>query len=229
MADKPVNFVNWFDAARVSNWLHNGGNTGADTEIGAYSLSGATTGVFSKNIDSRFWIPSENEWYKAAYYMGGSLSAGYWRFPTQSNTLGSAYKPDSQGDGSRLAINQSVANYNDFMKWGLPTDGYGNVTTVGLNGAPSAYGTFDMAGNVYEMTDTLDAGSRIIRGGSYFSPSGPFFQTHVSRDGRDFGGISEGSGLGFRIAAVPEPSTYAMAFAGLGCGGYSMWRRRKRA
>ncbi|MCE9629778.1 MAG: PEP-CTERM sorting domain-containing protein [Planctomycetia bacterium] len=31
------------------------------------------------------------------------------------------------------------------------------------------------------------------------------------------------------ITAVPEPSTCAMALAGLACGGYSMWRRRKRA
>ena len=30
-------------------------------------------------------------------------------------------------------------------------------------------------------------------------------------------------------AAVPEPSTCAMALAGLACGGYSIWRRRKRA
>jgi hypothetical protein len=30
-------------------------------------------------------------------------------------------------------------------------------------------------------------------------------------------------------AAVPEPSTYAMALAGLACGGYTMFRRRKRA
>jgi len=28
--------------------------------------------------------------------------------------------------------------------------------------------------------------------------------------------------------AVPEPSTYAMALAGIACGGFSMWRRRKR-
>jgi hypothetical protein len=37
---------------------------------------------------------------------------------------------------------------------------------------------------------------------------------------------------GFRLAspvAVPEPSTYAMALAGLACGGYSVFRRRKRA
>lgn len=31
------------------------------------------------------------------------------------------------------------------------------------------------------------------------------------------------------LHAVPEPSTYAMAIAGLACGGFSMWRRRKRA
>ena len=29
--------------------------------------------------------------------------------------------------------------------------------------------------------------------------------------------------------AVPEPSTYCMALAGLACGGYSMFRRRKQA
>jgi hypothetical protein len=37
---------------------------------------------------------------------------------------------------------------------------------------------------------------------------------------------------GFRLAspvAVPEPSTYAMALAGVACGGFAMWRRRKLA
>lgn len=31
------------------------------------------------------------------------------------------------------------------------------------------------------------------------------------------------------ITAVPEPSTYAMALGGLACGGFSFFRRRKRA
>jgi hypothetical protein len=31
------------------------------------------------------------------------------------------------------------------------------------------------------------------------------------------------------VTAVPEPSTCAMALAGLACGGYSLFRRRKRA
>jgi hypothetical protein len=39
----------------------------------------------------------------------------------------------------------------------------------------------------------------------------------------------ESNSSGFRLAAVPEPSTYCMALAGLACGGYSVFRRRKRA
>jgi hypothetical protein len=33
----------------------------------------------------------------------------------------------------------------------------------------------------------------------------------------------------FQIRAIPEPSTIAIALAGLACGGFSMWRRQKRA
>ena len=32
-----------------------------------------------------------------------------------------------------------------------------------------------------------------------------------------------------QVRAVPEPSAYCMALAGLACGGYSLFRRRKRA
>jgi len=32
-----------------------------------------------------------------------------------------------------------------------------------------------------------------------------------------------------QVAPVPEPATYAMALAGIACGGYSVFRRRKRA
>ena len=31
------------------------------------------------------------------------------------------------------------------------------------------------------------------------------------------------------VLGVPEPSTCAMALAGLACGGYSLFRRRKQA
>ena len=66
MGDKPVNYVSWYDAARFVNWLHNGQGTGG-TETGAYSLSG-NIGIVTKNVGVTVWIPTESEWYKAAYY-----------------------------------------------------------------------------------------------------------------------------------------------------------------
>jgi len=41
--------------------------------------------------------------------------------------------------------------------------------------------------------------------------------------------VATDGGLSVGVAAVPEPSTYAMALAGLACGGFSIVRRRKRA
>jgi formylglycine-generating enzyme len=62
MGDKPVNYVSWYDAARFTNWLHNGQGSGS-TETGAYTLNG-NTGLITKNVGATVWLPSEDEWYK---------------------------------------------------------------------------------------------------------------------------------------------------------------------
>lgn len=72
----PVTFVSWGDAARFSNWLHNGQPTGSQnastTEDGAYTLNGAISDAalyaVSRNANANWFIPSVNEWYKAAYH-----------------------------------------------------------------------------------------------------------------------------------------------------------------
>lgn len=66
MANKPVVYITWVDAARFANWLHNGAGTGS-TETGSYTMNGSRTDIL-KNSGANFWIPSEDEWYKAAYY-----------------------------------------------------------------------------------------------------------------------------------------------------------------
>ena len=72
--NKPVNYVSWFDCARYCNWLHNGKPTGlqnnSTTEDGAYTLNGLITGdtVAKNDASAKYHIPTENEWYKAAYY-----------------------------------------------------------------------------------------------------------------------------------------------------------------
>ena len=114
MGNKPVNFVNWWNAARYVNWLHNGkpnGVAGAGTtETGVYTIlpilrvSGAKPAANNKYT---FWIPSEDEWYKAAYYdptkNGGA--GGYWNYATQSDTLPDSIVANGTGDAINTARN----------------------------------------------------------------------------------------------------------------------------
>ena len=59
---------------------------------GAYTLNGATTGnAVAVNPGAAFYIPTENEWYKAAYYSpnyGGVSVPGYYAYATQSDSPG---------------------------------------------------------------------------------------------------------------------------------------------
>ncbi|MEM7384016.1 MAG: SUMF1/EgtB/PvdO family nonheme iron enzyme [Verrucomicrobiota bacterium] len=61
-ANAAVTWVSWYDALRYCNWLH-----GGESENGAYQFSG-TTRVGDREPDARYFLPTENEWYKAAYY-----------------------------------------------------------------------------------------------------------------------------------------------------------------
>src|SRR5436190_1925357 len=65
MGNKPVNFVSCYDALRFANWLNNGQGSG-DTETGAYTLSLGQS--VARNAGATWFLPTENEWYKAAYY-----------------------------------------------------------------------------------------------------------------------------------------------------------------
>jgi formylglycine-generating enzyme required for sulfatase activity len=93
-ANCPIAAVSWGDAARFCNWLANGQPTGPEgngiTETGSYTLNGWTDNTdlmsVTRNAGATYVIPTENEWYKAAYYKGGSTNAGYWAYPTQSDT-----------------------------------------------------------------------------------------------------------------------------------------------
>jgi hypothetical protein len=66
--NKPVVYVSWLDAARYCNWLHNGATDTSDTESGAYTLGAGIVSAVPKNAGAKYWIPTEDEWYKAAYY-----------------------------------------------------------------------------------------------------------------------------------------------------------------
>ncbi len=144
MANNPVVDVSWFDAARFCNWLQNGQPTGAEnaatTETGAYTLNGATTGIIQASANATVRLPTENEWYKAAYYNG--TTGTYTQYATQSNSITTAQ-----------------ANFNNAV---------GTTTPVGSYGIASYYGTYDQTGNVWNWNDAVISGaSRGLRGGSW--------------------------------------------------------------
>jgi formylglycine-generating enzyme len=204
MGDKPVNYVGWFEAARLSNWMVNGSTSSSSTETGAYTLNGATSGDAPVvNPGSSYFIPTENQWYKAAYYKGGGTNAGYWRNSTQSDSAPLAGSADSTGNGSAGSTGSS-ANFSRSADWnGLD----GNVTTVGTNGGPGAYGTFDMSGNVSEWNDLDETADSLrgIRGGGW---NGSTYSLSSTSRGTSKTSDKNFHSLGIRLAApvaVPEP------------------------
>jgi formylglycine-generating enzyme required for sulfatase activity len=58
------------------------------------------------------------------------------------------------------------ANYQNYVVWNSVN---GNVTSVGTNGGPSAYGTRDQCGNVWEWTENIYSDDRSLMGGSFNS------------------------------------------------------------
>jgi formylglycine-generating enzyme required for sulfatase activity len=218
---KPINLVSWFDAARVANWLHAGGLSygttaagAAATDGGAYTLNGATTGVApARNPGARYWIPTENEWYKAAYYKGGGLAAGYWRYATRSDSTPVAVNATADGTGTTGGVSPvtsgNFANYAFGATW---YETHGNLTTVGTNGGPSPSGAVDMSGNIDEWND-LDGSAgptRGNRGGTWatFMENQDFLSSSVRHP--YFDPAWETLETGFRLAAsvdaapVPE-------------------------
>lgn len=102
--NKPIIWISWFNAARYCNWLHNnkpsGSQNSSTTEDGAYTLNGVTVGVTkSRNSEAKYVIPSENEWYKAAYYKGAGINSGYWTYATQKDIAPTCVIADAEGDG----------------------------------------------------------------------------------------------------------------------------------
>jgi len=212
--NRPVTYVSWYDAARFSNWLQNGQPTGlgevaASTEQGAYTLDGDTTsGLETKNANALYWIPSENEWYKGAYYdpnKGGPGVAGYWTYATRSSTT----------PGNVVGNGTNQANYNNGVYSVTQSGAYGSsqqyLTDVGaFTNSASAYGTYDQTGELFEWNDGFVGSSRSLRGGSWNFPA-----DGLPSSNRIAGTQSAEVGyIGFRIASVPEPSSVTLALLG---------------
>jgi len=146
----PAVNVSRYEAMRYCNWLTTG-----DTNIGYYSTSdGGTTyqanalshDVYVAAYGTTYFIPTQDEWYKAAYWTGSGYSL-YADGTSDTNN------PPTEGGSA------SGWNYNDVN----PSPNYTRGTVLGTT---EQNGTVNMMGNVAEW---MEDSAGVIRGGSYVS------------------------------------------------------------
>ena len=144
--DKPATLMSWNKCARYVNWLNikeglqpayyfttSGVNDGITlwSSSEAWQLGGEN---LYRHKDAKYFLPSEDEWYKAAYYKSGGINAGYWSYPTGSNTA-----PTAVASGTTAG----TAVYNGQT---APAD-------VDQAGGLSPYGVMGQGGNVAEWVE----------------------------------------------------------------------------
>ncbi len=209
----PTNMISWYEAAQFINYL----NTSTD-HTAAYKFTGTQgTGDYAlgvwesgdagydstnpyRNSNAYYFMPTEDEWVKAAYWNGTSLQ--------------------TYASVGNLTPTQSGWNFYDGE---FATDPSG-PWDVG-SGSEELNGTFDMMGNVFELMespfssgDYLSGSGRIFRGGSF---SGNDFGLSSSYRGYGDPYVEFTTG-GFRVASVPEPCSLVL----LSLGGLMLRRRR---
>jgi formylglycine-generating enzyme required for sulfatase activity len=198
--NRPVNYVTYWNACRFVNWLHNNQPTGAQgvgtTETGAYTLTnnGIVNNTITRNSDAKWAIPSEDEWYKAAYHdKNAGLAAAYFDYATCNNALPGRDLYDVSGNSANL--------------YGTPVPiGSGIYTTVAgeFQNSDSSYGTYDQCGNLWEWNESIISDSyRSIRGGGF----GPTIDTFAANDRLGTTPTLDHNEIGFRVVCVPEPGS----------------------
>ena len=204
MSNKPVNFVSWYDAARMANWMTNGQGSGG-TETGVYILTGPTSiSGITRDLSSpnQVFIPTEDEWYKAAYHQPsaqGGDTDDYWLYATQSNSVPISDNPDDNPAGVNYRASDNTYAVSGTTTW-LPNP----FTDVGAyTDAASPYGAFDLNGNAFEYTESLIGSLRGVRGGSALNA-----QVNLLSLQRGSADPAIGSGsFGFRLASPAAAAT----------------------
>lgn len=206
----PVSYVSWFEAAKFANWLTTG-----DAYSGAYQFDDSGT-LMTVNRDAAvsaydmvYVLPTEDEWYKAAYYKpvnDGSYSlyaSGLDSVPIWGTTDGWNYFDDVSGRGFLL------------------DDSPNHMWETGFGGKEQN-GTYDMMGNIWEWNENTGDSiteERILRGGPH---SGGVNYMRSSTRG-DTDPAYNSNHVGFRVTVIPEPSVIAL----VGVFGGGLWFIRR--
>lgn len=208
--DKPATRASWFEAAQFVNWLNT--STGSLPAYnfdpnGDFQLWEAGDAGFDptnpfRNTQARYFLPSADEWYKAAFY--DPVTDQWFDFPNGSDT---APLPVASGTDPNTAV------------WNQPFDQ--GPADVMLAGGPSPFGTVGQAGNVLEWDETeLDLvngepqGLRGARGGTWIPTISDLdLSSSFRNQSLPWRSLTN---VGFRVAAIiPEPSSLWLVVSGL--------------
>ncbi|MFO0790391.1 MAG: SUMF1/EgtB/PvdO family nonheme iron enzyme [Pirellulales bacterium] len=206
--EKPATSVSWFEATRFVNWLNT--STGSppaykfdgsgNFQLWQPSDAGYDPNNLFRNKRAVYFLPSADEWYKAAYY--DPRAGVYWDYPTGGNS-----PPVAVAGGT--APGTAVYHQDLF-------DGPADTTQAG---GLSLFGIMGQGGNVDEWEESeLDRANdelfdyRVRRGGNWDSFS-PDLSVSFA-----FGGfpVQSFSGTGFRVGSiVPETTAISITCLGL--------------
>lgn len=222
--------ISWRTAAIYCNWLHNGKATHREAFLsGAYDVStfgffhpeaGGYTDQLTRSPGARYFVPSIDEWMKAAHYdpakvNGDGSVGGWWEFSNRSDTIGPL------GGPAGVLVNGQLAQAN--TGWLDEYPGL-NPYMVPLGAYPqtqSPWGLLDTAGATAEWTEEpfIDESENFPRGrysdGSYWRSDVPATDNVRSRSGSDFPALRDPY-YGFRVAAavIPSPAWGSLVVSG---------------
>ena len=210
--DQPAANMTWYESAAFVNWLNTSKGfqpaynltwSGSTWSMALWTVSdsGYNSNNLYRNSLAKYFLPSENEFYKAAY--GKSDGSAYYLYPTASNSAPTAV---SSGTAAGTAV------YNQSF-------GQGPALVYQAGGA-SSYGSMGQGGNVYQWEESSFSGNnsaptadRVVRGGNWTTTYLPVLQSSSSFSRNNQSPGASFQDIGFRVAsvaAVPEPSTYAL-------------------
>ena len=202
-SSKPATGINWLEAVTFVNWLNSSSGhpkaykvNGNSFDVWQPSDAGYDRDNLFRNSLAHYFLPSADEWYKAAYYDpdANDGDGGYWRYPTGRDT---EPNPVASGTSAGTAV---------FLQ-GLEA----GPAVITQAGGRSPYGVMGLGGNVQEWEETeedlVNDGNSTRRGfrGGYWDSD--FVELSASlRLSHPMTGAGPYTEYGFRVASVAPPS-----------------------